>query len=87
MALFVSNVLFRGFALGMVLMLLTAIPTWLMPDDVYRFWADFMNITEAKLDEVIIVFLGNIKLVAIMFFLVPAIAIRWALWKMPDSAQ
>ena len=78
-AVFVSSVLFRACLLGFGVLLLASIPTLLMTDQLHAIHNSIMAIPRPEYNVLLFSWLGYMKLALIVFFLLPAIAIRWAL--------
>ena len=77
-AMFLSSVLFRAFLLGSGLLLLFGLPSMFLPNEVY---ATASNMDDLPLPEYKVILFGSMmifKTLVIAFFLVPAVAIRWA---------
>ena len=78
-AMLMSSVLFRSFLLGSGLLLLTCLPVLLLTDEIYALHSGMIDIPRPDYNTLLFGWLGNMKLLLLIFFLVPAIAIRWAL--------
>lgn len=80
-ALLISSVLFRAFFLGVGLLILSCLPILFLTDQVYAVHSNMIDIPRPEYNALLFSWLGNLKLLLIVFFLLPAIAIRWALKK------
>ena len=80
-AMLVSSVLFRTFFLGWGLLFLSCIPVLLMTDQIYALHNSIIEIPRPEYNALLFGWLGSMKLLLLIFFLLPAIAIRWALKK------
>ena len=77
----VSSVLFRAFFLGWGLLILSSIPMLFMTDELYTLHSSMIDIPRPEYGLLLFSWLGYMKLIVLLLFLVPAIAIRWALKK------
>ena len=80
-AMFISSVLFRATLLGFGLLLITCIPILFLTDQMYAIHSSMMDIPRDQYNALLFSWLGNMKILVIVLFLLPAIAIRWALKK------
>ncbi len=80
-AMLISSVLFRAFLLGLGLLILSCIPVLLMTDQIYAVHTSMIAVPRPEYNALLFGWLGDLKLLALVFFLLPAIAIRWALKK------
>lgn len=78
-AILISNILFRAALIGMALLLLACIPLFLLTDQAYAFHNSFVEMPREQYNSLVFQWLGNLKILVIVLFLVPAIAIRWSL--------
>ncbi len=75
----ISSVLFRTCLLGFVLLGISSIPILGFTDQMYAIQSSVVDIPRAEYNAILFGWLGEMKLLLIVFFLLPAIAIRWAL--------
>ena len=80
-ALLIASVLFRAFLLGIGLLILGCIPVLFLTDQVYAVHSSMIDIPRPEYNALLFGWLGNMKLLLLIFFLLPAVAIRWALKK------
>ena len=78
-AMLMSSVLFRAFILGTGVMILSCIPVLFMTDEIYAVHSTMMDIPRTEYNTILFTYLADMKLMLLTFFLLPAIAIRWAL--------
>ena len=78
-AILISGVLLRTTLLGFVLLGISAAVLFGMLDGIYALHSNFIEIPRSDYNVMIFNWLGNMKLALIVFFLLPAIAIRWSL--------
>lgn len=78
-AMLVSSVMFRAFVLGAALLFVSCVPILLLTDQIYGIHNSMIEIPRSEYNALIFNWLGNLKLLLIVFFLLPAIAIRWRL--------
>ena len=78
-AMLISSVLFRAFLLGFGLMIFSGIPVLFVTDEIYAIHSRMIDISRPEYNALVLGWLGNMKLLLLMVFLLPAIAIRWAL--------
>lgn len=80
-AILISNVLFRAFFLGCGLLILTTIPVLLLTDEIYAIHSEMIDIPRPEYNALLFYYLAHMKVLVLILFLVPAVAIRWALGK------
>ena len=80
-AMFVSSVLFRACLLGFGLLIIVGIPILFLTDQVYAVHSSIIDIPRPEYNALLFSWLGYLKMLVIVLFLLPAIAIRWALNK------
>lgn len=80
-AMLISSVLFRAALIGFVLLLITCIPLLLLTDQIHEIHNSMIEIPREEYNALIFSWLGNMKILVIVLFLLPAIAIRWTLKK------
>ena len=80
-AMLISSVLFRAFLLGFGLLILSCIPILFLTDQIYAIHSSMMDISRPEYNALLFTWLGDMKMLLLVFFLLPAIAIRWALKK------
>jgi len=80
-AMLMSSVLFRAFLIGCGLLLLSSTAILLLTDDVYAIHNSMIKIPRPQYNALLFTWLGDMKMLLLVFFLFPAIAIRWALKK------
>ena len=80
-ALLISNVLFRAFLLGFGLLCLSTIPLLLLTDQIYAIHSRMIDIPRPMYNVLLFEWLGNMKMLLVMLFLLPAVGIRWTLKK------
>jgi hypothetical protein len=78
-AMFVSNILFRATVLGFVLLGISCIPILGMTDAIYAVHSSIIEIPRSEYNAILFTWIGNMKILVLVVFLLPAIAIRWAL--------
>ena len=80
-AMLISSVLFRACLLGFGLLFLSCIPVLFLTDQIYAVHNSMIEIPRPEYNALLFGWLGDMKLLLLIFFLSPAIAIRWALSK------
>ncbi len=80
-AMLISSVLFRAFFLGWGLLILSCIPGLFLTDQLYAVHSNMIAIPRPEYNAILFSWLGDMKLLLLIFFLMPAIAVRWALKK------
>ena len=80
-AMLISSVLFRAFFLGWGLLILSSIPVLVLTDEFYAVHRNMIDIPRPEYNALLFGWLGDMKLLLLIFFLVPATAIRWTLKK------
>ena len=80
-AMLISSVLLRACLLGFGLLILTGIPILFLTDQVYAVHSSIIDIPRPEYNTLLFSWLAYMKLLLLIFFLLPAIAIRWALKK------
>ena len=80
-AMLMSSVLLRTFLLGFGLLFLSCIPVLFLTDQIYAVHSSMLDIPRPEYNALLFSWLGNMKLLLLIVFLLPAIAIRWALKK------
>ncbi len=78
-ALFISDVLFRACLLGFGLLLLTSLAVLALNYEIYALYNSVMEIPRAQYNTLLLAWLGDMKMLLFVFFLLPACAIRWVL--------
>ena len=78
-AMLISSVLFRATLIGFALLLITCIPILFMTDQIYTIHSSMIDIPRDQYNALLFNWLGNMKMLVIVLFLLPAISIRWAL--------
>ena len=77
----ISSVLFRAFLLGIGLLMLSGMAILFLTDQIYSVFSNMLDIPLSEYKAILISGLAHMKMLLFTFFLVPAIAIRWALKK------
>ena len=80
-AMLISQVLFRAFVVGFGLLILSMLPVLLLTDQIYAIHSSMIDIPRPMYNALMFEWLGHMKLLLVMLFLLPAIAIRWTLKK------
>lgn len=80
-AMLISSVLFRACLLGFGLLIIASIPILLLTDQIYAVHSSIIDIPRPEYNSLLFSWLGYMKMLVIVLFLLPAIAIRWALNK------
>ena len=80
-AMLISSVLFRAFLLGLGLQILSGIAILFLTDEIYPAFSNMLDMPLPEYKAILISGLAHMKMLLFTFFLVPAIAIRWALKK------
>ena len=80
-AMLISSVLFRACLLGLGMLIVTSIPVLFLTDEMYAFTSLMIDIPRPEYNALLFGWLGDMKLLLITFFLLPALAIGWALNK------
>ena len=80
-AMLISSVLFRACLLGFGLLIIASIPILLLTDQIYAVHSSIIDIPRPEYNALLFGWLGYMKMLVIVLFLLPAIAIRWALNK------
>ena len=75
----VSSVLLRAFAIGACLLAISCVPVLFMTDQIYGIHNAMIEIPRPEYNAILFSWLGNLKLLLIVFLLLPSISIRWAL--------
>jgi hypothetical protein len=78
---FISNVLFRATLIGFGLLIISCIPILFLTDQVHAIHNSMIEIPRDQYNALLFNWLGNMKMLVIVLFLLPAISIRWALKK------
>ena len=78
-AMFVSNVLFRACAIGFVLLGISSIGMLSMTDQMYAVHSSMIDIPPLSYNTMLFDWIANMKILLLVFFLLPAVAIRWTL--------
>ena len=78
-AMLISSVLFRTTLLGFLLLGISSILVLGMTDAAYALHSNFIDVPRSEYNVMLFSWLGNMKMLLFVFFLLPAIAIRWAL--------
>ena len=76
-----QDVLFRAFLLGWGLLFISCIPVLFLTDQIYAVHSSMLDIPRPEYNALLFSWLGDMKLLPVVFFLLPAIAIGWALKK------
>ena len=79
MGLLISSVLFRTCLLGFGLLILSCIPVFFLADWCYAVHSWMLDIPRPEYNALLFSWLGNMKQLLLVFFLLPAVAIRWTL--------
>ena len=79
MGLLISSVLFRTCLLGFGLLILSCIPVFFFTDWCYAVHSWMLDIPRPEYNALLFSWLGNTKQLLLVFFLLPAVAIRWTL--------
>ena len=77
--LFLSTVLFRAFWVGAGLLAVMSFLTLALLDPMYEVHSYLIEIPQPEYNVLIFDFLGDMKVLILVLFLVPACAIRWTL--------
>lgn len=77
----ISSVLLRAFLLGFGLLLVAAFPTVLLTDQLYALHSSLIDVPRPQYNAYLFAWLGDMKMLLFIFFLLPALAIRWTLQK------
>ena len=80
-AMLISSVLFRSFVIGLGLLIFAAIAFAALTDEIFSLHRNFLDIPRLEFDSILLRLLLHMRLLLFVFFLIPAIAIRWALRK------
>ena len=80
-AMLISSVLFRATLIGFGVLLISCIPMLLLTDQIHEIHNSMIEIPREEYNALIFAWLGNMKILVIVLFLLPAIAIRWTLKK------
>jgi hypothetical protein len=78
-AIFVSNVLFRACVLGFVLLGISSIAMLSLTEQMYAVHSSMIDIPRPSYNAMLFDWIANMKILVLVFFLLPAIAIRWTL--------
>jgi hypothetical protein len=84
-ALLISSVLFRSFFLGIGIVIIAAIAFIACLDQAFAVYSEFLDSPRLNFELMIVGGLIQMRILLLTFFLIPAIAIRWALKKFPSS--
>ena len=80
-AMLISSVLFRATLIGFGLLIISCIPLLFLTDQVHTIHNSMIEIPRDQYNALLFNWLGNMKMLVIVLFLLPAISIRWALKK------
>lgn len=72
----IAKVLIRAFWLGVGFMILTMVLSLLMNDWAYQIHSKLFDITKHDFDVMIYGWLGSLKIIVTLFFLIPYLAIK-----------
>ena len=78
-AMFVSNVLFRACVLGFVFLGISGIGMLSLTDQIYAIHSSMIDIPRPSYNAMLFDWIANMKILVMVFFLLPAVAIRWTL--------
>ena len=78
-ALLISSVLLRTCLIGFVLLGFSSIIILTFTDRIYAFHSGLIDIPRPQYNALLFDWLGQMKLLLMVFFLLPGIAIRWSL--------
>lgn len=78
-ALLVSSVLFRSFAIGIAVLILGSVALVVLLEPVYDLHRIFFETPRPEFSAILLTGLLQMRMLLFVFFLFPAIAIRWAL--------
>ena len=77
-AMLISGALFRATVVGFGLLIVTCIPVTFLTDWLHKFHDRMIEIPRAEYNVLLFTWLGNMEMLVIVLFLLPAIGIRWA---------
>ena len=75
--IFLRSFLFKTFLVGLMFAILLAIATFGLRDIFMSMATSISRIEEAEVNELILAFFLNVRLVLLFFILAPAVAIHW----------
>jgi hypothetical protein len=78
-AMLISSVLFRATLTGFGLLIISCIPILFLTDQLHAIHNSMIGIPRDQYNALLFNWLGNMKMLVIVLFLLPAISIRWAL--------
>lgn len=77
----VVGVLYRSAAIGFAVMTLSAVPVLLLTDQIYAIHNWLIAIERPAYNLMMFRLLGEMKILVLVFFLIPAIGLHWTLAK------
>ena len=83
----VGDILFRGFVVGYLFLMIVGLPVLFWDDGIYSIHSLFMDVPKVDHTVMMVTWLGNVKALIFVFFLIPWLAIRWTLKKSAASAS
>lgn len=75
----IVGVLYRSAAIGFALMILSAVPVLLLTDQVYAIHNWLIAIERPAYNLMMFRLLGEMKILVLVFFLIPAMGLHWTL--------
>ena len=81
----VGDILFRGLVVGFVFLMIVGLPVLFLDEPIYSIHSLFMDVSKADHVLMMVTWLGNVKALLFVFFLIPWLAIRWTLKKSAAS--
>lgn len=83
----VGDILFHGLVVGFVFLIVVGLPILFLEDPIYSVHSLFMDVPKADHTLMMVTWLGNVKALLFVFFLIPWLAIRWTLKKSAASSS